>query len=208
VDVLFRSEKTERVQSQTFTLFERIQVLAVNSTTVQGQSIAAVDAGTVTVAVTAHQAKILKVVEGRGELSLILRNPEDDFQFLPFDPNAERTLSDNGQLPRLMPASFATANTANTAAANKADADADRIEGVDRVVGNASERITLEDLLGISMAPREKTMEIFTGANREVLTFEEPAEDSVELLRRGARIQTPIVGNPPVPARRQTAQVQ
>ncbi|MEX1231581.1 MAG: Flp pilus assembly protein CpaB [Planctomycetaceae bacterium] len=79
VDVLFRTEANQRVKDEvTMTLLERVQVLAVNELNVPGEKVDLSDDGTVTLGVTPEQAKALKVVEGRGELSLTLRMPDDD----------------------------------------------------------------------------------------------------------------------------------
>lgn len=78
VDVLFRTEPNQTVTEVTMTLLERVEVLAVNKLNVPGEEVDLSDSGTVTLAVTPEQAKALKVVEGRGELSLTLRMPDDD----------------------------------------------------------------------------------------------------------------------------------
>jgi pilus assembly protein CpaB len=82
VDVLYRSTATDNVPEVTMTLLDRVEVLAVGKISVPGHdvSVGATDQagrGTVTLAVNPDQAKALKVVEGRGELTLSLRNPED-----------------------------------------------------------------------------------------------------------------------------------
>lgn len=80
VDILFRSEAREGLTEVTMTLLERIEVLAVGKSAIPGQAVetkSKTDNLAVTLAVSPDQAKILKVVEGRGELSLTLRNPED-----------------------------------------------------------------------------------------------------------------------------------
>lgn len=198
VDVLFRSARNERHSEVTLTLFERVEVLALGGDTVQLQAGGVDVPGNVTLAVTPQQAKILKVVEGRGELSLTLRHPDDDFQFAPFDPALERSLSgltdDAAVLPASFPAAAATTTAASKAASRKAESE--KIEGVDTVIGNAAERLTLADLLGVSSEPRESKMEVFLGASKSVLTFDEPENETPELLRRGGRIRTPIVDFP------------
>lgn len=78
VDVLFRTEPNAMMTEVTMTLLERVQVLAVNELNVPGEKVDISDNGTVTLGVTPEQAKALKVVEGRGELSLTLRMPDDD----------------------------------------------------------------------------------------------------------------------------------
>lgn len=198
VDVLFRSTPNGRQPEVTLTLFERVEVLALGDDTVQPQGGRAIEAGNVTLAVTPQQAKILKVVEGRGELSLTLRHPEDDFQFAPFDPALERSLSGLTDDANVIPTSGfpATAATTAAAASKASKAETESIEGVDGVIGNAAERLTLADLLGVSATARESKMEVYLGASRNVLTFDEPQNDTPELLRRGGRIRTPIVDFP------------
>jgi Flp pilus assembly protein CpaB len=191
VDVLFRADAVDDRPEVTLTLFERVQVLALNSNVQKGQSITASAVGTVTMAVTPHQAKVLKVVEGRGQLSLVLRNPDDDFQFMPFDPGMDRGLSQAGDA-KFRPASFP--NAANTTAAKRAEAD--RIGGIDRVIGNASERVTIADLLGMAPNAGKKTMDVYLGSQKSTLEFDESSDESLESLRQGGRISTPIVERP------------
>lgn len=208
VDVLFRSEPGDKRPEVTLTLFERVKVLAINSIAAEGSRVSLTGEGSVTLSVTPHQAKVLKVVEGRGEVSLVLRHPDDDFQFLPFDPALERTLSDLDRLGidaanEAGLREYATARTAANAATTAAAPEA--IEGVDRVIGNAAERITMDDLLGLPSEPRQLQMEIYRGASKDVATFEESAEETLETLRRGGRISTPIVELPVRP--RKTARI-
>lgn len=195
VDVLFRSSPEAERPEVTMTLFERVQVLAINSTVVQGANINLDSAGTVTMAVTPHQAKMLKVVEGRGEISLVLRHPDDDFQFLPFDPSLDGALSETDRMrPNVLAASFPV----NAAAAG---VESDSIDGIDRIIGNASERVTMEDLLGLSASPREQSMDLYLGSQKQTLKFDEPAADELRVLRQGGRISTPIVEYPVRPRR-------
>jgi pilus assembly protein CpaB len=199
VDVLFRAEPGEKRPEVTLTLCERVKVLAINSIASEGSRVALNGQGSVTLAVTPHQAKVLKAVEGNGEVSLMLRHPEDDFQFLPFDPALERTLSDLGKIGIDVPAApgfehFNNARAAANAAAPGAAPEA--IEGVDRVIGNAAERITMDDLLGMPSTPKEQKMEIYRGADKDVEIFEKNPEESLETLHRGGRISTPIVEMP------------
>lgn len=81
VDVLYRSTATDSVPEVTMTLLDRVEVLAVGKISVPGHDVSlgpnASARGTVTLAVNPDQAKALKVVEGRGELTLALRNPDD-----------------------------------------------------------------------------------------------------------------------------------
>lgn len=84
VDVLFRSEKLDNFPETTFTLIEGIEVLAVGRSSypksVQIEK-APLDRGLdlvqATLAVTPEQASILRVLEGRGEMSLSLRSPDE-----------------------------------------------------------------------------------------------------------------------------------
>ena len=78
VDVLFRTQENgkEAIEETTLTLLEQVRVLAVGEQTFQGASGTA--GGSVTLAVSALQARALKVVEDRGSLTLVLRNGEDD----------------------------------------------------------------------------------------------------------------------------------
>lgn len=193
VDVLFRSSPAERRSEVTLTLFERVEVLALDQDTMQPGTAGRV--GSVTLAVTPDQAKILKVVEGRGELSLTLRHPDDDFQFAPFDPALERSISGLTDGATVLPTAF-PATAASKAAPGTAGAEVESIEGVDGIIGNAAERLTLADLLGITSDARQTKMEIYLGSSKSVLQFEEPENDAPELLRSGGRIRTPIVDFP------------
>lgn len=195
VDVLFRSQadaENERPQ-ETMTLLERVEVLAINTFTQLGQQVELEQDGTVTLAVTPHQAKTLKVVEGRGELSLTLRNPEDQFEFVPFDLGTEDSMSGlDGQFSAA-PVSYL---------ADRVGADRDdtfRMGNLERAIGHASERITLDDLLGYQPRPKKVQMEVYLGAQREIREFEEYDEQTVDVLRQGGRIRTPIAHRPAVP---------
>jgi len=79
VDVLFRSTPNGERPEVTLTLLEKVEVLAVDRNVLPGQLPGAGSGrpATVTLAVTPEQAKALKAVEDRGELSLTLRHPED-----------------------------------------------------------------------------------------------------------------------------------
>ena len=93
VDLLFRAKPEGARPAVTLTLLERIEVLAFNVNTTPGMrdpAAAQTAIATVTLAVTPQQAKILKVVEGRGDISLTLRNPKDDFQFAPVEVGGMR----------------------------------------------------------------------------------------------------------------------
>ncbi len=80
VDVLLRTTArttgNANIPEAAFTLLEAVEVLAVDQNAAEGVA-AESDPETVTLAVTPEQASILKVVQGRGELSLVLRRPEE-----------------------------------------------------------------------------------------------------------------------------------
>jgi pilus assembly protein CpaB len=78
VDVLFRTfaDNQQQVPEATVTLLEKVNVLAVGRETFEGASNGA-QAKTVTLAVAPAQAHALKVVEGRGSLTLVLRGGGD-----------------------------------------------------------------------------------------------------------------------------------
>lgn len=85
VDILFRTQADARqhIPETTVTLLESVEVLAVGHQTFQGAQSTVRRTSTrrpdvtVTLAVTPKQAKALKVVQGRGAISLALRGPED-----------------------------------------------------------------------------------------------------------------------------------
>jgi pilus assembly protein CpaB len=186
VDVLFRAKEERDRPEQTMTLLERIQVLAINTNLVPDSKVELERSGTVTLAVTPSQAKVLKVIQGRGEISLALRNPKDDLDFAPFDigeinPNIGNVSHRSGSLAR-----HATA----------ADADADR-ETIDQLFVDGSERVTLNDLLGIPRAKPKKAMEIYRGGQKDIIEFEVDPESGYELLDRGGRIRVPIAHDTP-----------
>lgn len=199
VDVMFRSTPSGKRPQVTMTLFERVQVLAINSNIVKDQRVDLVADGTVTLAVTPTQAKLLKVVEGNGEVSLALRREDDEFQLIPFDPALERSLSQLGidtSAMRNVSYPATAASTASKSTKRGMAADADSVDGVDRVIGNAAERVTMDDLIGFSAEPPTVSMDVYYGRTKEVLTFDASDEPAVETLRRGGRICTPIVDYP------------
>lgn len=218
VDVLFRAKPEGTRPQVTLTLLERIEVLAFNVNVVSGNrndpSTNAPNGTTVTLAVTPQQAKILKVVEGRGDLSLTLRNPKDDFQFAPVEVGMRPDLFKQRQALQPTPdEEFQTvvarkpnhatrdlvspiSDSADVDQVAKADekVDVDRSkEHRDRSVGNASERLTLEDLLGATPAPKRRIMQIFRGGALEVVNFDEPNPNS----SADTRISTPLIGSIP-----------
>ncbi len=84
VDVVFRTFADDAVSlpETTVTLLEHVDVLAIGPETFPGgkmpaDRMARRQSASVTLAVTPDQASALKVVEGRGSLSLVLRGPED-----------------------------------------------------------------------------------------------------------------------------------
>ncbi len=84
---------------QTVTLLENVQVLAIDRETFEGISVDKLQAHlSVTLAVTPEQAASLRVVDGRGELSLTLRNPNDTNTVL---DTAPRTLRDIIDIPEV-----------------------------------------------------------------------------------------------------------
>jgi len=187
VDVLFRAEPEKDRPEQTLTLLERIQVLAINANVLPDSKVEMKDTGTVTLSVTPPQAKVLKVVEGRGELSLALRNPKDNFNYSPID------LSNlNAQVGNV---SYRDGGLVRHAMSVDKKADTDTI---DNLLADGSERVTLDDLLGIPRAKPKKEMEIYLAGKKEVLAFEVDAEDDLQLLDRGGRIRVPIAHDLPL----------
>jgi pilus assembly protein CpaB len=81
VDVFYRAIADEVTPEVTMTLLERVEVLAVGTTAVPGQTVTVGNGtsrkGSVTLSVTPEQAKALRVVEGHGSLTLALRHPDD-----------------------------------------------------------------------------------------------------------------------------------
>jgi pilus assembly protein CpaB len=151
VDVLFRSDSTAGQKQVVLTLLERVDVLAIDRHAVPGQ-LPAGKAGpaTVTLGVAPRQAKALKVVEGRGELSLVLRSSSTD--------------------PESLPAALTS---------------------------TSSDHLTLEQLLGLPPEVEPQTLEIYAGAMKQVLVFDEqPRSQPTQAL-----LQTPILAQTPVRAR-------
>lgn len=188
VDVLFRvDENSEEERPEvTLTLLERIEVLAINTYTQPGQQVSMDADGSVTLAVRPHQAKILKVVEERGSLSLTLRNPEDQFEFIPFELGLDETISQIDTQHGATPVSLVDRDISDRGAG----------EDIDRALGLASERVTLDDLLGLPPRPKKVEMEVFLGSARSVLEFDEFDSSNYDILRQGAGIRTPIAGDP------------
>jgi len=188
VDVLFRSNSESDRPEQTLTLLERIQVLALNTDLRTDSIISSKDIGTVTLAVTPPQAKVLKVVEGRGDLSLALRNPNDTFQYSPID------LTDFN--PLIGQVSYRDRALARHATDSRSAAEADTL---DQMLEDGSERVTLNDLLGIPRPKPKKEMEVYRAGTKEVLAFEIANDSDLQLLDRGGRIRVPIAHDLPTP---------
>lgn len=72
VDVYFRSKKPEI----TMPLLERVEVLAIGSAVLPTQQVPP-KAKTATIKVSKYQAQVLPLVEGKGELTLTIRSPDD-----------------------------------------------------------------------------------------------------------------------------------
>jgi Flp pilus assembly protein CpaB len=87
VDVLFRAQLGDDRPEVTITLLEGVNVLALGQNIIPGQVVDMNDrqssAGSVTLAVLPTQAQSLKVAEGRGEISLALRHPDEGMQLQP-----------------------------------------------------------------------------------------------------------------------------
>ena len=92
VDILFRSVKNDHHPEMTMTLLEKVEVLAVGDVAVAGQNVKDSPSALVTLAVVPEQATALKVVEGRGELTLTLRMPGDDAEFASLSNQKKMTL--------------------------------------------------------------------------------------------------------------------
>lgn len=75
VDVYFRSQDPEIAMP----LLEKVTVLAIGTATLPSQRLPR-RVNTATIAVTPYQAQTLSLVEGKGEITLALRNPDDPAQ--------------------------------------------------------------------------------------------------------------------------------
>jgi pilus assembly protein CpaB len=207
VDVLFRSQAVGKRQEQTLTLLERVEVLAINEILVPNRQVTMKTEGTVTVAVTPQQAKILKVVEGRGELSLALRHPDDTIDMAPFDiGQLDPTLGALNFGAGVIPVSHKDATGRNDRTSDRTGAnDAGSVDGI---IGDSAERVTLDDLLGFGREPEKRQMEIFMGASKNVVEFEQPADEPAPVLLKSSRIRTPIAHGPALPSTRPASQVR
>ncbi len=99
VDVMFRTHSSGALPETTVTLLEDVEVLAVGEEIFPGgrnSGSGGRRAPAVTLSCTPGQAAALKVVEGRGTISLVLRNPDDRFNA---SSPAPRTLESLLELP-------------------------------------------------------------------------------------------------------------
>ena len=81
VDVIYRSKPHNGNPEMAMTLLEKVELLAVGEISFEGQKVGKVlseKGSSVTVAVTPIQAKALKIVEDKGDLTLALRRNEDN----------------------------------------------------------------------------------------------------------------------------------
>ena len=206
VDVLFRSEPEGQRPEVTMTLLEEVEVLALDNNVLEGQRVDVELEGTVTLSVTPAQAKVLKVVEGRGEITLTLRNPDEefgDFEFAPVNLDNNEVRLGNGGL--LSPVSF----NSNVSSSATSSTSADAHSSMDMVLEDARQRVTLDDLLGIPSQPVKKTLSVYKAGAREVLEFEEQQVNPSQMLRKSGRVPTPIVGRRPrQPQNRETASLE
>lgn len=202
VDVLFRSSEAAKRPEITLTLLEHVEVLALDTNVIPGQRIELKREGKVTLSVTPAQAKILKVVEGKGTLSLSLRHPEDDA----VDNFPVRLGQNDGRGPAALGATtvgfhgdLGLIDRGGDLRLIERRGGLDRIDHLDadtlkRVINDASQQLTLDDLLGIPAAPEKRTMEVYKAGSREVLEFDQKEEQSQDILQRGARVRTPVAG--------------
>jgi Flp pilus assembly protein CpaB len=96
VDILFRTGDGVAVSPTTVTLLEAVEVVALNRDSFPGSQKQA-NTSNVTVAVTPEQAHALKITEGRGTFSLVLRSPDDTIAVSKRD--AVKTIEDLLNLP-------------------------------------------------------------------------------------------------------------
>ena len=93
VDILFRAQPDgdHNFPETTITLIESVEVLAVGDNLLPGRS-PETPPNNVTLAVSPEQAGALKVVQGRGELMLALRSPDDLEKVGSFEPQTLESL--------------------------------------------------------------------------------------------------------------------
>ena len=211
VDVLFRSEELENFPETTSTLIEAVEVLAVgrssypNSQTVeqndQGRGPGLVHA---TLAVTPEQAGILRVLEGRGEMSLALRSPDErsvltvESELLAAKARLNIWGREQDLLQQMEELSVKT-GTEFTEQERLATI-ATEIENVEIVIEgliqelersrSESRRLTLASVLGIPDPPQppppvpgvtalpSPKIELYLGGQRSSLVFDPPRQDS------------------------------
>lgn len=202
VDVLFRSEKTTDRAEMTVTLLELVEVLAIDKITESGRDITLSNQATVTLAVAPRQAKALKTVEGRGQLSLTLRNPDDllsnedivqlGFQNVSDSEATEFTEADAGPVDaELVQVTF-----------DEVSDHKDR----DNEITEAQERLTVDDLLGVPAKKRITSMVIYRGGSRSVQDFGSSAPE-VEVGPVPGLNTTPVAAESPQPKFLQTTRV-
>ena len=85
VDVLFRTQVNAELPETTIRLLDGVQVLALGHNMLPGTRGDGTE-NTVTLAVNVQQAAALKVVEGRGRLTLLMRSPNDTKPAVHSDP--------------------------------------------------------------------------------------------------------------------------
>lgn len=188
VDVLFRSRPEGDRPEVTLTLIERVEVLALSTNVVPGQQVEIDQDGTVTLSVTPQQAKILKVVEGRGELSLTLRS-EEDIELLPFELDSMQPFlsDDQPEVP---------ANLTGLTSSTSTNLDQKSATLESRLTAKNVERITLDDLLGAPAVTPSRQMEIYLGPEKTVVEFGKAPDITYQLLQNGGKIRTPIAQDP------------
>ncbi|MCR9119427.1 MAG: Flp pilus assembly protein CpaB [bacterium] len=105
VDLIFRSDAGDDAEARpetTITLLNKVRVLAFNEQTFEGAKDRSGNAGdkeaSVTLAVDAFEAASLRIVDGRGTLSLALRHPDDIAGAVPANL-APRTLEELMKIP-------------------------------------------------------------------------------------------------------------
>lgn len=97
VDVMFRTFANRGVPETTVTLLESVEILAIGAQSFPGgrvNSATGRQSTSVTLACTPDQASALKVIEGRGSLSLVLRSPDDNRLVGNSQPQTMETLLD------------------------------------------------------------------------------------------------------------------
>ena len=173
VDVLFRSRAEDDRPEVTITLLERVKVLAVNTNILSEKHAELDKGGAVTLSVTPDQAKALKVVEDRGQLSLTLRNPNDDMDFLPVDLNRGENMRGIAGEPQ-----------AGLHPVKKLQLADERGEvpwwqGMERVV-QGTDQVSLNDLLNIPPKPKPAQMIMYRGGAKHVITFDKEPRPAYE----------------------------